>query len=179
MALSFWFMSACRLNRPAIPVLLEWLGRVEEDVPAHERTKFREGLVRALGVKEARGVAAPALVREFRRPGLDWTVRWGVGSSLTVVADEAVFDDVVTLARHRSFGRAREMLMPTIARMKDPRVVEILIEMLDDDDVAGQALVAPGKLGAREAAPAIERFVDHPTPWVRKEAKKILARFAA
>ncbi len=162
--------------RAAIPVLVEWLDRADEGVPVADRQKFREGLIRALGVAEARGGAVPkVLVREFRRPELDWVTRWAVANSLSVVADDSVFDDLVVLARDRSYGHAREMLMPALARADKARAADVLIEMLDSDDLVGHAIGALGQVGARGARSAIEQFLDHPKPWVRKQAKKVLA----
>lgn len=159
-----------------MPVLLEWLDRVEEDVPPAARQKFREGLVRALGVEEARGEAASVvLVREFRRPGLDWPTRWAVANSLSVIADSSVFDDLVGLARDRSYGRAREMLMLALARSDAERASTVLVEMLDDDEVAGHAIAALGRARSKETRASIERFLDHPKPWVRREANRVLA----
>ncbi|MCP3880719.1 MAG: hypothetical protein GY701_20350, partial [Sulfitobacter sp.] len=136
--------------RSAVPVLVEWLDRVDEDVPVADRQKFREGLIRSLGVREARGGAVPkALVREFRRPEFDWTTRWAVANSLSVVADDSVFDDLVALARDRSYGRAREMLMPALARADKARAADVLIGMLDDDDLIGHVIGALGQVGAR------------------------------
>lgn len=168
-----------RSYRAAIPVLLDWLERTDAEVPPRERAKFREALVRGLAVKEARGVAAPALLREFRRGDASFDYRWAVGNSLEVVADDAVFDDVVELARDRSFGRDRQMVVLALARMKNPQAVEVLTELLDDDAVAGHAVIALGRLKASQARPAIERFLEHPQPWVRKEAKKALAKLGA
>ncbi len=165
--------------RSAVPVLLEWLDHADEDVPIGERHRFREGLVRALAVKEARGgAAAAALVREFRRPELNSSTRWAVANSLSVVADESVCDDRVRRASGLSCGRAREMWRPGLARADKERAVDVLVEMLDDGDVAGHAIGALGTTGAREALPAIEQFLDHPKPWVRKEAKKVSAKLA-
>ena len=164
--------------RPAIPVLLRWLALADSDVPAHERDRFREAVVRSLGVKEARGHAAPALVEEFRRPGSSPDVRWAAGNALSVVADDGVFDDLVLLARDRSYGRAREMLPLALARTKHPEAVQVLLELLDDDEIAGHVVMALGKLGRSEARSAIEPLVEHPKPWVRREAKKALQRLA-
>jgi HEAT repeat protein len=165
-----------RSYRSAVPVLIEWLERAEVDVPAAERARFREGLVRSLSVKEARGVAGPALVREFRRPGMPADYRWAVGNALEVVADDSIFEDLVALVRERAFGRDRQMVVLSLARVKDPRAVEVLVELLDDEDVVGHAVMALGRLKARRARPAIERCLDDPRPWVRKEAKKALVK---
>jgi HEAT repeat protein len=58
--------------------------------------------------------------------------------------------------------RARDQVLPT------------LLTLLDDDDIAGYAIMALGKLKASEARSAIEPFIHHREPWVRKEAKKAL-----
>jgi HEAT repeats len=167
-----------RSYRAAIPLLVEWLDRVDTEVPAHERPRFREGLVRSLAVKDGRGVAGPALLREFRRDEASWDYRWAVGNSLEVVADDSVLDGVVELAQERSYGRDREMVVLALARMKDPRAVDVLTELLDDDSVVGHAVIALGRLKAVRARPAIEHCLTHPQPWVRRKAKKALERLA-
>lgn len=113
-------------------------------------------------------------------PGLrvhaaSWDYRWAVGNALAAVADDAVLDDVVELSRDHSDGRDRQMLVLALARMKDPRVVGVLTELLDDDEVVGHAVMALGRLKATEAWPAIERCLEHPQGWVREEARKALA----
>lgn len=54
------------------------------------------------------------------------------------------------------------MLMLALAQTKNSKAVDVLRDLLDDDEVAGHAVMALGKLGAREAAPAIERLVEAP-----------------
>jgi len=167
-----------RSYRAAIPVLIGWLERADDDVPAHERSRFREALVRSLAVKQARGVAAPALLREFRRSDASSDYRWAVGNTLEVVADDTVFDEVADLARDRGYGRDRQMVVLALARMTNPGAVDVLSEVLDDETVAGHAVMALGRLKASRARSVIEGCLDHPQPWVRKEAKKALAKIA-
>jgi HEAT repeat protein len=60
----------------------------------------------------------------------------------------------------------------------DPlKAVAVLIDLLHDDQVAGHAVMALGKLKTREGREQIEHLLDHPQPWVRKEAKKVLAKW--
>lgn len=163
----------------AIPVLIEWLERAEAEVPASERERFREGLVRSLTVHEARGLAGPALVREFRRPGSTPEYRWTVGNALEVVAGDDEFNDLVELASDRSLGPDRQMVVLALGRAQDPRAVEVLAGLIDDHDVVGHAVMALGNLRASEAREALQRCLENPRPWVRKEARKALSRIGA
>jgi HEAT repeat protein len=164
--------------RAAIPVLVEWLEDLDEQVPAADREAVREGLVRALAIPAARPTAAPALIEQFRRvsdpTGLG--PRWVIGNALEVVADDSVFDEVASIVRDPGFGKARQMVVLGLARSKDRRAVPLLIELLDDEDVAAHAAMALGKLKAAEARSALERHLASPQPLVRREAKKALAK---
>jgi hypothetical protein len=67
----------------AIPILLRFL-------PEDLDRGIKECIVRALTVKEARGVAAKPLIREFERLPLEPEyegLKWAIGNALTVVAD--------------------------------------------------------------------------------------------
>ena len=68
------------------------------------------------------------------------------------------------------------MVAVALGNMKDPRAVDVLIELLEDEEVAGHALLALGKLKSSKAKPYIEPFLGHPKAWVRKEAKRALAK---
>lgn len=92
------------------------------------------------------------------------------------MADDSVYEDIVNLVRDARHGPARIMLALSLGNMKDPRAQDVLIGLLDDDLVAGQAIVALGKLKSQKASPLIERFLTHPKAWIRKEAKKALTR---
>lgn len=59
---------------------------------------------------------------------------------------------------------------------KDPRVLDVLVGLLDDDEVVGNAVMGLGRLKREEARPHLERMLNHPESWIRKEAKKGLAK---
>jgi HEAT repeat protein len=160
----------------AIPVLLDWLDRVDSEVAPRERATFREALVRSLTVKEARGIAGPALLHEFRRDDVESSYRWVVANALAVVADESIRDDLIELATDARYGKDRQMLVLALARTPDPKVVRTLLCLLKDDDVAGHAAKALGRVRPTNVRHAVERLLAHPTPWVRTEARKTLAK---
>lgn len=158
--------------RDAVPILLGWLPRIEN--PA-----VKEDIVRSLSVKWAKPQAGPLLVDEFRQaPDSDQELglRWAIGNALAEVADDSVFEDVADLASDPAWGRSREMVAVALGNMSDPRAVVVLRGLLNDEQVAGYAAMALGKLGAAEARADIEPLLEHPTAWVRKKAKQALAK---
>jgi hypothetical protein len=161
-----------RPYKAAVPILLKWLPQVED-------WHLKDSIVRALSVPWAKPAALLPLIVEFRTaagPTIVDHVKWAIGNALSIIADDTVFDDVADLVQEKRHGRSREMLAVALGRMKDPRAVDLLIKLLDDEEVAGHALIAIRKLKAREAASRVEPFLNHPKAWVRSEAKKALAR---
>lgn len=164
-----------RSYKEAIPVLVKLLPSVKDD-------RIKEGVVRALAVKEAvGGDVSRAMIREFEgispsAPPSMQALKWAIANTLSVVARDPVFEEIAALARDKQHGKAREMLAVALGNMKDSRAIDVLVKLLNDDEVAGHALMALGKLKAEKAKPAIERFLDHPKPWVRKEAERALRK---
>jgi HEAT repeat protein len=174
---SVWDLVKMRRSYPAaVPVLLEWLERIETEGGYAPRARFREGLVRALTVKEARGVAGPAMIREFHRPGMNDYYRWAAANALSVVAGPEDFEAVAEIACDRDHGSWRAPAVEALARTGDPRAVDLLLELLEDETVETNAVRALGALRARQARPAIEPFLEHRDAWVRNEAKKAIAK---
>ncbi len=154
----------------AIPILLYWLPRIEN-------LRVKEDIVRMLSVKWARPLAAPALIQEFISVNDPLgSYKWALGNALSILADDSVFEGIVDIVQNQNHGKAREMVVVALGNMKDPRAVDVLIEMLKDEEVAGHALLALRKLKADKARPYIEPFLEHPKAWVRKEAKRALAK---
>jgi HEAT repeat protein len=156
--------------REAVPILIAALSETAES-----RTLME--LVRALSVPWAKPEATRPLVDLFRRvedsTGLG--LRWAVGNALDVTWDDARFDDLVELARDRSYGRAREMVVLGFARSKRPEASDVLIALLDDTDVNGHAVKALRKLKVRSARAGLEGMLGDDRAWVRKEAQRALA----
>ena len=113
--------------RKAIPILITALPHVAEKKTLME-------VVRALSVPWAMPAATRPLIELFRRAddptGLG--VRWAVGAALDVAWNDDEFDDLVELARDRSYGRSREMVVLGLARSKRPEAGEVLVELLEN-----------------------------------------------
>lgn len=160
----------------AIPVLMDCLDRVDN-------LAIKEGLVRSLTCKEARGVAGTKMLRLFQSippnaSAEDQLLKWAVGNCLKVVATEDLFDDLVDLVRDTRHGKAREMVVVALGEMRRRRdeAIAALMELLQDDQVVGHAVVALAKLRAKEAEAKIQDLIGHPKEWIRREAEKALNR---
>lgn len=155
----------------AIPVLIKHL-----KTPYHP--KIREGMARALTVPEAKPIAAHALIEAFQHEpdGTDIGVKWALANALAVVADDSVLDDLIALVQDKRHGASRTVLTLALGNMQDPRAVDVLLELLQDDEVVEHALTVLGTRRVQQARQPIQRLLDHPQPGVRKAAKQALAK---
>lgn len=158
----------------AIDVLLRWLPRVRDE-------HLKEDIVRTLSVPWAKPEAVAPLLTEFRAVNdpAGTGIRWAIANALEVLADDRVLDDIVALVQEPKYGKSRQMLTLALAKMRDPRVIPVLVNLLDDEEVLGHAVIALGTLRAQSARGRIESLIRHRTAWVRKEAKKALAKIDA
>ncbi|HSG40191.1 MAG TPA: HEAT repeat domain-containing protein, partial [Thermoanaerobaculia bacterium] len=85
-------------------------------------------------------------------------------------------DSIKNLALDKERGQAREMLAFALAKMKNPQAADVLIGLLADEVMVGHAIAALGKLRERRARTLIEQHLDHPKAWIRKEAKRAMAK---
>ncbi len=162
-------------NPRAVPVLVKWL-------PLVTYTPLRRDIIATLGSSWARPHSTAPLLDEFRREqaqeAVDTSVCWSIGDALERVADESVLDDLIDISLDRNLGSARGLFVAALGNMKDSkdRVVPILLRLLDDGDVAGYAIMALGKIKAPAVRKSVQGFLKHSDPWIRREAKKALAK---
>src|SRR5918999_728445 len=167
----------------AAPILVRWLPRLCDPVE-------KEMLARSLtGVKAGRSQAARASVAAFRNADIEAeSEKWAYGNALATLAGAEIADDLLELVRDRRHGHARQMLCDALKRTKDPRAPDALIELIDDDDVAGHAISALRSYGPktalphlRTARPKLEAVLTRRTasPFAQRQAQNALERLAA
>jgi len=152
----------------AVPVLINLLNEGIEDKRLHE------GVVRSLAVKEAKGMAAPALIKDFFKTSKeDVSLRWAIGSSIEVVITKSEVEDVLRIVQDKQNGRSRQMFVLSLGKFKSNATIEdTLITLLQDDDVALHAIKALRKLRSKKAIPEIKRLYNHSNKVVRQLAEE-------
>lgn len=152
-------------------ILLRWFPKVDDGI--------KETIVRFLSVPWSPLSTARLFINEFKKAPKEakLDLKWAIGNALHIFANDEVFDDIVDIATDRRHGSSREMVVASLMRMKNPKAVDVLIKLLDDEDVAGHALKALRRLNAKRARKYIEPFLEHPRTWWRNEAKKAIKKF--
>lgn len=159
----------------AIPALIDLLGEVSD-------CRLKEGIARALAVKEARPVAARPLLHEFMalRPSSkqEEHLKWALGFAVSRTADDSIFGEVADQLRRCENGWMRSGLVAALGAMPGHHLecVSLLSELVADPDVEVSALDVLSRLRAPEAIPVARRLETHSDSWVRGEARKALKR---
>jgi len=118
----------------AIPILLKHLL-----LPYSDRTK--EGIARALAVPGAR-YAWPLLVAEYRKApighenGIRLGAKTGLAAALSATATDDEIEELADLAKDRSQGDSRLLLLRLLRRSKTPIARQALEELKSDPALA-------------------------------------------
>jgi HEAT repeat protein len=155
----------------ALPILLGSLPRLQH-------ANHRAAVVQAITEPWARPEAAKTLIDEFISVRSEGNlVRWTIGNALSEVADDSVIDPLETIILDQSYGRDREMVALAFARMRDKaHAVSVLIRAASDEAILGHVLWALRLIADQRARDVFARHVDHPIPWIRKEARRGLEK---
>ncbi|MCB9082407.1 MAG: hypothetical protein H6555_11930 [Lewinellaceae bacterium] len=114
--------------KPAIPILLEHLPR-----PYHLKNK--EGIIRALAVKEAIGKASPVLIAEYNRTPKDKIlIRWAIGNTIYTTISEDDVESILPIVLDRTNGISRQMFVAALGKIKAVNVKDVLLRLVNDDD---------------------------------------------
>jgi hypothetical protein len=112
----------------ALPVLLDHLLR-----PYSDRT--RDGIARALAIKEARPLAWDVLTTLIRSESLPKEVADGVMVAISAMARPSDFFVLMQLLVDKSIGTSRKFLVRKLMRLKRPEARQALINNRTDPDL--------------------------------------------
>lgn len=160
----------------AIPVLMKWF---QEPL----RRDIETILIGAMRSRQHARFFVPLLLKRWfqlkKHPPLevDYEIlTWAIGATLETLVAEWWADDLLDLAQDVTNGKARQMPVMGVGKLKDPRASEVLVGLLDDPEVFGHAIYGLGRLKDERARPIFERFLDHPEAWIRQEARAAIKK---
>lgn len=114
----------------ALLVLLDHLPRPYSD-------SVREGIARALAVPATRNLGWSLLMDEFRKTNpADKRVKDGLAVALAGASNDSVLADLIDLAKDRSHGSSRVLLLSGIRRSMRPEAKQAIAELVKDPQLA-------------------------------------------
>ena len=143
-------------SKKAATILVRWLARIDQPYA-------RSDIAKALTDVKARPVATQPLLDLFRELPNDAWEKDRVAAALGTLARDDHFEQVAELVRNPGHGDYRQYLFWAIGYMKDPRAVDLCLDLRDDDDLGMAALHALTDLRSERARPALERIAAEPT----------------
>lgn len=144
-------------------------------LPRDYHLKIKEGIIRALAVKEAVGKATPTLIAEYNKlPKEKSNLRWIIGNTVYNTITASDLGEILEIVLDRDNGYTRRPFVLALGKIKSDQAETTLISLLSDDEVVLQALGALLKTKSVRARSKAAELVDHPNVQVRKLAKKLL-----
>ena len=155
----------------AVPVLLNLL---QDGI---EHIDIKEGIIRALAVKEAIGKASPVLIAEYNRTSKEKIhLRWAIGNTIHITITEDDVESILPIVLDKTNGMSRQMFVAALGKVKSGKAEDVLINLLDDEEVMPHALEALGRMKSKKAKDKISMLTNHPKALIRKEALKALRK---
>jgi hypothetical protein len=124
---SSWdLVNSSKSYQKAIPILIEHLSK-----PYHLKNK--EGIARALAVKEAKGVACRPIIEEYKKtPKDEHNLRWVYGNTIEVIITEDYLDEIIDIVKDESNGDSRQMFVAALGCLGSSKVQDILSYLIKD-----------------------------------------------
>jgi len=133
--------------------------------------KNKEGIIRALTTKEAKGKAGSALILEYNKtPKEKDNLRWVIANAISIVMTSIDINWVVSSINNKANGYSRRPLVIALGNFKSENKEDVLIALLDDDEVVPQAICALDMLKSNKAKERISRLLKSPNSLIRLEA---------
>jgi HEAT repeat protein len=154
----------------AIDILIKHLPR-----QYHKRNK--EGIVRALTVKEAKGKANDALIAEYNRVSKENdSLRWAIGNAIWFIVTKNDLKSIFKIVENKENGESRSRFIQALGKIKSEESEAVLIKLLNDKEVAVYALQSLGKLKSKKAREKVYMLTNDSNVLIKKEAQKALKK---
>ncbi|CQD04801.1 hypothetical protein BN1232_00773 [Mycobacterium lentiflavum] len=174
-----WQLVNSKIDYPqAVPIIVDWLQHLDERVPAgEERNALREGLIRNLITKNAKGnrAAIDVLFQQLEiDPPLGRFELEPVGYALFEILERSDFPRVAAAIRSERDFPTKSWLVRWIGQFKTAEAKELAVSQLSNPatrDAAMAALVRQKATGVRDA---VAVYLDDEHEVWRKEARRTL-----
>jgi HEAT repeat protein len=150
-----------------VPILLKHIQEIDDE-------SDKQFLVRCLGVK-GYTEATEQLITEFHKSE-NPSYKWAIGNTLSIIQDRKHVHELIEIVKTKQHGRARQMIVIALGKMKVREAIPFLIELLSDEVVVGHVISALGYYKDPIVIQYLEPFKNHKVWWVKNEASKVIGK---
>jgi hypothetical protein len=156
--------------KTALPTLLRWLPKIDNP-------DIKSEVVRCLSVPWLGNTGTAQFIEDFRKwASINEMVAWTIGNALSIVDVNGFENQIVELCKNPTYGMTRQMLVLGLARFSNAEAEDTALELLKDESVKLQAVIAVGKMKSRRALPELERLLVDKKAIIRREAQKAITK---
>lgn len=168
---SVWDLVNTKLSYPnAISILIKYLPKMQDD-------NNKEGIIRALAVREAIGLANDVLLSEFENMSIKKVnLKWIIGNTIFKIITSNDLNRVLKIVSEKDNGFSRQIFVLALGKLKSRKTEDVLIELLNDEEVVLQAISSLGKLKSQLAKNRLIILASDSNQSVRDAAKKALKK---
>lgn len=150
-----------------IPILIRYLFEFE-------KKNYKDAIVGILGVKGFYEATETLLNLYFNNDIL--IDRWAIGEALYSIQDKRFENEYIQIVEDKNNGDSRQMIVILLGKLRCEKAIPILIDLLQDDDVEGHAIMALGHFKDKNLIEYIKPFLNNKKTWVRREAEKAIRK---
>lgn len=121
----------------------------------------------------------PQLLVDYYSEETPNLTRWFISDCLYRIRSRNFINEYLDIVSNKNYGQNRKMIVLLLGKLKVERVVPVLIDLLEDEEVRLHAIAALGDFKRKEFRPYFERFQDSKHPGWRKYAKAALKKLDA
>lgn len=156
------------------PEAIEYLVKYLPDI---KHVKNKEGFIRALTVKEAKGKANKVLIEEFKKLKPEqYNLKFVIANALKLIAQQSDKEDLMSFINDKIHGDIRDELVQGLSKLKVENLDDYLISLLDDDEIAAVVIKILIRKKIKKAYSRISEMENHPDERVRKIVPKALIK---
>lgn len=156
-----------RKIKKIIPILIKYLYLFDEG-------NFKDAIIGLLGVKGFYD-ATETLIKLYYNYDIIID-KWAIGDALYNIQDKRFEDEYIKIIEDKDNGISRQMIVMLLGKLKCQKALPTLVNLLQDTEVNGHAIIALSYFKDNDLIPHIEPFINHDKKWIRTEAEKAIKK---
>ncbi|WOD42143.1 HEAT repeat domain-containing protein [Hwangdonia lutea] len=142
---------------------------------------MKDGMVRAITVRKAKGIAENQLLKFYGNLKTEQekeTIGWSIGNWFDHLYSDSYFEPIKEISSNKNNGISRQMFVKALGKTKEhkPIAEKLLFELTFDNEVVLHAISALGKLKSTNSIERLTELTNNKNKTIKKVANKALKK---